>query len=62
MAVKRVHRDSACRCVLVHARIRLHRDQHNAEIRVLYKRLRTSPRGGAATIHPAAVGRVRWLS
>ena len=35
MAVKRVHRDSACRCVLVHARIRLHRDQHNAEIRVL---------------------------
>ena len=40
VAVNRVHRDSACRCVLVHARIRLHRDQHNAEIRVLCKRLR----------------------
>ena len=38
MAVKCVHRDSACRCVLMHARIRLHRDQHNAEIWVLYKR------------------------
>ena len=46
MAAKRVHRDSACRGVLMHARIRLHSDQHNTEIRVLYKRLRTSPRGG----------------
>jgi len=61
MAVERVHRDSACRCVLMHARVRLHRDQHNAEIRVLYKRLRTSPRLGAAMVHPGAVGRVHWL-
>ena len=45
MAVKRVHRDSACRRVLMRARIRLHSDQHNAEIGVLYKCLRTSPRG-----------------
>jgi len=46
MAVKRVHRDSACRRVLMHARIRFHSNQHNAKIRVLYKRLRTSPGGG----------------
>ena len=45
MAVKRVHRDSASRRMLIHARIRLHGDQHNAEIRVLYERLRTSSRG-----------------
>ena len=45
MTVKRVHGDSARRRVLVHARIRLHSDKHNAEIRVFYKRLRTSPGG-----------------
>ena len=48
VAVERVHRDSAGRRVLVHARIRLHSDQHNAEIRMLYKCLRTSPRW----VHP----------
>jgi len=45
MAVKRVHRDSARRRMLMYARICLHSDQHNAEIRILYERLRTSPRG-----------------
>ena len=45
MAAQRVHRDPACRRVLMHARICLHRDQHNAEICVLYKRPRTPPRG-----------------
>ena len=45
MARKRVHRDPACRCVLMHARIRLHGDQNNAEVRVLHERLRTSSRG-----------------
>jgi hypothetical protein len=42
MTVKRVHRYSGCRRVLVHARIRLHSDQHNAKIRVFHKRLRAS--------------------
>ena len=45
MAAQRVHRDPACRRVLMHARIRLHSNQHNAEIGVLYQRLRTSSRG-----------------
>jgi len=52
MAVKRVHRDSARRRVLMYARIRLHSDQHNAEIRVLHKRLRTSPRSGQRRLIP----------
>jgi hypothetical protein len=45
MAVKRVHRESASRCMLMHARIRLHSDQYKLQIRVLYKRLLTSPCG-----------------
>ena len=37
MAVKRLYRDSACRRMLMHARIRLHSDEQDAEIRVLYE-------------------------
>src|SRR5579864_5220656 len=45
MAGKRVHRDSACRRVLMHARIRFHGDQHDAQVRVLHECPGTSPRG-----------------
>jgi len=36
MAARQVHGNSSCRGVLMHARIGLHSDQHNAKIRVLY--------------------------